>query len=304
MTETTEVVLEEAPAPTAEDVQINPNPAETAPAAPIIEPEEGLEALKQQLEAAKAEAERDKQARLSAERQAQAARDAERSAKREVQDTNLSLVTNAIETVKQTGEVLEGQYAEAAAAGDWAAAAKVQRQMSANEAKLLQLTQGKEAMEAQAKHPLEPERRADDPVEALASQLTPRSAAWVRAHPQFAREPRLYQKMIAAHNLATADGLEPDSDDYFAAIETTVGVRQRDVGRGDDDARSEAAQPIARRSAPPAAPVSRSGNGTGGGRQNSVRLTPDEIEMAEMMGLTKEEYARNKVALQKEGRLH
>ena len=66
---------------------------------------------------------------------------------------------------------------------------------------------------------------------------------------------------------------------------------------------SAAAAPAQRRSSPAAAPVSRSGTGTGGGSPNVVRLSADEREMAKMMGMTAEEYARNKLALIKDGKL-
>jgi len=43
--------------------------------------------------------------------------------------------------------------------------------------------------------------------------------------------------------------------------------------------------------------------GSDGKKINVVTLTKDEIEMAEMSGLTKEEYARNKQKLASENRL-
>ena len=72
------------------------------------------------------------------------------------------------------------------------------REMAANEAKALQLENGKQSLKEtprSAPRPL-------DPVEAFATQLSPRSAAWVRAHPEYATNPKLTQKMIAAHNMA------------------------------------------------------------------------------------------------------
>jgi hypothetical protein len=40
------------------------------------------------------------------------------------------------------------------------------------------------------------------------------------------------------------------------------------------------------------------------GKPTTVRLTPEQREMASMMGQTPEEYARNMVALKREGRLN
>lgn len=251
-----------------------------------------LETLKEQLE-------RERQARAEAERRANEAAQSAYQAQAEAQDSNLHLVTNAIETVNQTQSILKANYRDAMSAGDYDTAAEIQSEMSANAAKLLQLEQGKQALEAAPRQEA-PRPYTADPVEALASQLSPRSADWVRRHPEYATDPRLYNKMLAAHNLAVADGINPDTDDYFSSIEDTLRIRSRDEY---EDATSSAAKPLQRRSAPPAAPVSRSGTGTGT-RPNRVTLTAEEREMASMMGMTPEEYGRNKLALKKEGRMN
>ena len=93
--------------------------------------------------------------------------------------------------------------------------------------------------------------------------------------------------------MTVADGHAADSEDYFANVETLLGVRKA-------PAAEEPLSSASRRSTPPpAAPVSRE---TRGG--NVVRLTSEEREMADMMKMTPEEYAKNKVALKKEGRLN
>lgn len=254
--------------------------------------DDGLEALKQQLES-------ERKARAEAERRANEAAQTAYQAQAEMQDSNLHLVVNAIETVNQTNSILKSNYRDAMAAGDYDLAAEIQAEMSSNAAKLLQLEQGKQALE-NAPRGEAPRPYTADPVEALASQLSPRSADWVRRNPQFATDNRLYQKMIAAHNLAVADGIDPDTDDYFASIEDTLRVRSRNDY---EDASSAAAKPVQRRSAPPAAPVSRSGTGTGT-RPNRVTLSAEEREMANFMGMTPEEYGRHKLALKKEGRMN
>jgi hypothetical protein len=187
------------------------------------------------------------------------------------------------------------------ASGDYDRAAEIQQRMSDNAARLLQLENGKDALEKQTRQAPVYQQQPIDPVEALASQLSPRSAAWVRNNPQFATDQRLFQKMIAAHNLAVADGLTPDTDDYFATVEETLRIRRPEPVYNDPMA--ETATVTQKRSAPPAAPVSRGGNGTGS-NPNRVTLSPAEREMAQMMGMTEKEYAVNKIALQKEGKLN
>jgi len=258
--------------------------------APVeISAEEGLADFKRKYEEERA-------ARIDAERRAQAANEQVHRASNEVDDTNLRLVESAIGTIKNETATLKARYRDAMAAGDFDFAAEVQEAMSNNAARLLQLENGKQAMENRRQAP---PVAYSDPVEAFASQLTPQSAAWVRKHPEFVTNPRLNQKMIAAHNLAMADGVEADTPDYFGYVEGILGVRE--VSRN-ETATSAAAAPTQRRASPPAAPVSRNGTGTGS-RPNVVRLTADEREMASLMGQSPEEYAKNKIALIKAGKI-
>ena len=260
-----------------------------------IEPQEGIQELKMKLEQERA-------ARIEAEKQARAAYSSVAEAKNEVQDTNLQLVRNAIDTVKRNNDILKYNYSEAMSVGDYTKAAEIQENMGMNSAKLMELERGRAHMETAPKIvPVEPVRRSN-PVEELASQLSPRSADWVRRNPNCVTDPRMYQKMIAAHNIALADGYEPDSDDYFGQIEDTLKISRRVNTDYDDDPTSGAAKVTQRRSAPPAAPVSRGGTGTGS-RPNEVRLTREEIETARDLGMTEKDYARNKMLLKKEGRL-
>ena len=278
----------------AKEPEIEVVKVEEAPARREISPEVGIRELKFQLE-------QEKLARAEAEKRAQMAAQREFVAKNEVTDTNLSLINNAISTTQQETSYLKAGYRDAMATGDYDRAAEIQQRMSDNAARLLQLENGKDALERQGRQAAPQYHQPVDPVEALAGQLSPRSAAWVRNNPQFATDQRLFQKMIAAHNLALADGLQPDTDDYFATVEETLRIRRPEPTY--EDPMAQSATVTQRRSAPPAAPVSRGGNGTGS-NPNRVTLSSAEREMAQMMGMTEKEYALNKVALQKEGKLN
>lgn len=240
----------------------------------------------------------EKNARAAAEQKAkEEARRADSSLK-EVGTTQLQLVTNAISTLKADSERLESDYEVAFAAGDGKALAKIQRAMADGAARLLQLENGKTAMEEEAKRFKDTPETSTivDPVEALASQLTAPSAEWVRKHPEYARNPRLNRKMIRAHEDAMDEGVEPDSEAYFEFIEKTVGIR-----KGDDadagSAMSEAAAPAQRRASSAAAPVSHSGTASGA-RPGRVTLTKEEAEIAEMNGMTNKEYYEQKMKIQ------
>ena len=267
--------------------------AEEAAPKEEIDGEDGVEELKRRLE-------EERRLRIEAEKRAREHAERETNARNEVQDSNLTLVSNAIETVKQNNAILKANYREAMSVGDFDKAAEIQEALSSNSAKLLQLEQGKQALESMPKHQ---NQGPSDPVEALASQLSPRSAAWIRKNPECATDQRLFQKMLAAHNLAMADGIVPDSDEYFEFVESTINLRKAPVKRveqiEDEDPTAAAAKPTQRRTSPPAAPVTR-----GGERSNVVRLTAQEREMAQMMGMTDKEYATHKLALQKEGKLN
>lgn len=264
-----------------------------------ISPEIGIEALRQQLEM-------ERGARAEAEKRARMAENTASRASLEVQDSNLQLIVSAIDSVNRTNTMLKRDYAAAMQAGNFEAAAEIQSHMSINGAKLLQLENGKAALSEKLKNPPQQQQQAPvDPVEAIASQLSPRSAAWVRAHPECVNDKRLYMKMIGAHNIAVADGYVADTDEYFSEIERQLGYRKHQTTvQADDDEEptSMAAKPMARKAPPPAAPSSRAAsNGSGG--KNAVTLTREEREMAGIMGMTPEEYAKNKVALKKEGKL-
>lgn len=278
-----------------EDTEKDEVEVEKAEQEEVEDPSVALANLKKQLED-------ERQARFEAEKRARAEAERARQAYSDVEDTNLQLINSAISTVQRDIDLMKDKYAESMAVGDYNKAAELQAAMSSNAAKLLQLENGKSALEAKAKEAsVRGQERYSDPVEAFASQLSPKSADWVRKHPQFVTDSRLNQKMIAAHNLAMADGYEADSDDYFAAIEETLKIRkqpQREVEDTSGSPLSSASKPAQRSVQPPPAPVR-----GGGTRSNVVRLTRAEAEIAKTFGMTEQEYAKHKLALEKEGKL-
>jgi len=261
--------------------------------------EEGLEKLKKQLENETA-------LRIAADRRAQEAAESEARARGEVQGTQLDLIKNALETVAQASKTLKAEYSAALAAQDFDKAADIQEQMSTNAARKLQLEQGKTALEAA---PKPQPRAAVDPVDDYVNRIPgeyPRSRAWVRNHPEYVRDAQKNRLMIAAHELALAKGLTADTDSYFDSIEKTLDLQRvapEPKVEGDGDPMKDAAKPIIKKAPPAGAPVTRAGNGSGQ-RPNQVTLSAEEVEMAERTGQTVEEYARNKIALKKEGRLN
>jgi hypothetical protein len=273
-------------------VEAEEHPEEVSDEVKIVKPEDGIADLQRQLDA-------ERSRREAAERMARDAEERERSARIDKDESEIHLVTNAIQTLNRDKEILRANYAQALRAGEFERAASINDEINEAATQLQQLTNGLEAMKAKPKvQPMPPQ--SADPVEAFAARLTPRSADWVRAHPEFVKDSRLNRKMIAAHELAVADGHAPDTDGYFSAIEQTLNVGRRAASAVDEEASSSAAKVVSRRdAAPAAAPVSRGGSN----RTNVVRLTAAEREMADMMGMKHDDYAKNKIALQKEGKL-
>jgi len=255
-----------------------------------IPPEDGIAELRRQLEV-------ERTARQNAERAAYDAKREAHQARNNEDETNVQLVSNAIDTLRRDDEILKQNYQYAMQQGNFSAAAEIQQEMSGNAAKLLQLSNGLEAMKARPKTP-EPRQAPADPVEAFAAQLSPKSADWVRRHPEYVKDAKLNRKMIAAHELAMADGVAVDSEEYFSAIEDTLKIK---AAAPQTETSDEYAAKVTQRrdAAPAAAPVSRGGST----RTNVVRLSAAEREMAEMMGMKPEDYAKNKMALKKEGKL-
>lgn len=265
-----------------------------------ITPEAALETLKGQLADATKRADQADAARQEAERQTAAAREAVVTTRADKEDTELAMVVGAIDRVKQSQDVLKANYAAAAAAADWDAAAEAQAAMADAAAQMHTLQAGKAQMEAQAEQRKQQREQPviADPVEQWAAQMSAQSAAWIRAHPEYARDPRLSRRLLAAHNLAETDGHAVDSADYFSAVEQTLGITlPGEAPPKTDSPLSEAA--AVRETPPPAAPGNRGNGGT-----QSVRLSAEEREIAQLNGQTAEEYAAAKMALKKEGRIH
>jgi len=257
-----------------------------------LSPEDGISELQAKLE-------QERQARIEAQRQAQEAMEQANHAQSKVDSTELHMIKNAIDQVKNNNDILKANYRDALATGDYDQAAEIQEQMIINQSKLSTLESGKRAKEEAPKvAPMS--SKPVDLIENLASQVTPESAQWLRQNRDQLNNPKKLDRAMRAHADALDDGIVADTPEYFRFIESRLGI-QRD--NYEDTAMSEAAKPVVRRSSPPAAPVTRSGSGTGATRPNVVRLTSAEREMASMMQMTDQEYARNKIALQREGKL-
>jgi hypothetical protein len=217
----------------------------------IIEPDEGIAELRKQLET-------EKQARIEAEKRAQQAAMQAYEAKSEAEDSNLHLVRNAISAIHAQNENLKAAYRDAMAMNDYDKVAELQQAMSVNAVKLDQLEKGKSALESKPKTaPPEPPKNTDY-IEQLASQVSGPSADWLRKNKTNLNNERVIRRMFRAHEDAVDEGIISDTPQYFDFIERRLGFGQDDEAP-EIDATAEAAKVVQKRTAPPAAPVSRSG---------------------------------------------
>jgi len=274
-----------------DDAPVN---VEKAAVSDEITPEEGINHLKKQLED-------ERKARSDADRRANEAQQLANKAQRDVQDGDYQLIVSAIDKAKSNSELLKNAYAESMAAGDYRKVADIQEALALNANKLSTLENGKSALENKLRQPVQ--QVNNDPVEEFASRLTPRSANWIRNNPDYARDPKKYESMVRAHNHAMGEGYVPDTDAYFQHVESRLGLRNAPEPEADDDVVSIAAAPTQKRTAAPAAPTTRMASNTSG-KPTTVRLTPEQREMASMMGYSPEDYAKYMVALKREGRIN
>lgn len=253
---------------------------------------ESLDGLKAQLAEIRKNAEAT-QRQLDEERSAHARE--KQAATAELTDTRLQTISNAIDATAGDIKQAQAKYRAAREAGDYDAEIAANDELMALKVKQSRLHEGKTAIEQQIE---ESKRAPADPVEAYASTLAPEAQRWIRAHPEVVTDPRKNARLTAAHYEAMAEGIAPNSADYFSHIEERMGYAapQRQEEQRRDNA------PVERRQSAPAAPVSRDvPNGNGQQRSTRVTLTAAEREHADMAGMSYADYAKERERLKAEG---
>ncbi len=302
---------------TAADVKVEPSKPDAAasdmkaeaaaPAADKERPqtaEEGKEDLAAQLKAAKETAEAERRARTEAENREREAREVATRSQNDAATKQAQLVDGAIQTVELELDRAEQRLTQAQEAGDYAAAAKANRDLAVAASRLTRLQEAKSTLENARGRPMTHEGRVERPApeqpanefEAMVSKLTPASQAWARQHPAYFTDPKQLKRVVAAHHQADADDIPFDSPEYFQFIEERLGIRQPAQRQ---ETTTETRRPAG---ASVAAPVDR-GTIAGGARisGNTVRLTAAQVEAAKIAGQTPEEYARAMLELEREG---
>lgn len=265
----------------------------------VVSAEEGVESIKAQL----ARNRQEMAARIAQADQAVAnARQEADQAKRESVVAKASTVETVMDGLEKEKKGLIREYRLANESGDHEKVAEINFRISEIAARLVDAERGKVALEEQARTPV---RRVEqqqqlDPAEALARTLSPKSAEWVRAHPEFARDNRKLQLMVRADEDARYEGHDPDSDNYFAFVNERLGVNKR---QQEDDGGRQRSREDGR--APIAAPVGRDVGAQTAGRPGprTVRLTASEQDTAKALDMSLQDYAKYKLELIAEGKI-
>lgn len=288
---------EKAPEKKEDDLEVvEKKPASVVAKTP--EPEdEAIVSLKKQIEESRQREQLAETKRIEAERLAVEEKNKTLDFQNKAQQNQYDSIVNALGNSNAVLKSAKIAYAKALADGDYVVAADEQEKIARATANITQLEAGKDRME-QLLELAKNQPRAEapsDPFEQLVSTRTPRTAAWMRANADHVKDPKKFLRLQAADNLARANDHAPDSDAYFDFIEKEVGIKPK-------DATTEKKEP----SKPMDAPVTRTApNGQSQhSTKTSIKLSKAEVEMAESMGLTVQEYARSKAQLISEGQIN
>ena len=215
------------------------------------------------------------------------------AAEQRAMGSTVGMIDSALENAQQTAANAKAKFQAALDAADHAVAAQAQEEMADARHNLLRLQEQRAMVEAQARQQQQPQRQEQQQpvgIDKISRDLVnggfPRSADWLRSHPEWASRPDLLKRVASADNhLVDNRGMIRETDEYFSALEQELGVGQRQQRGGPDYSQ-------ARR---PAAPTSNSAPSLRTGQpmmRSHVTLTPAQREAAELSGMSEKEYAR------------
>jgi hypothetical protein len=129
----------------------------------------------------------------------------------------------AVQSVEQTEQSAQWEYARAMERADFDAAARAQTQLSEAAARKVQLEQHRDQFERQA---------AGDPFDRYVAQFTDPTQRWMRNHKDWITDPEKNAKLQKAHHHAVGEGHKVDSDEYFEHVEKRIGLHGESNRRG------------------------------------------------------------------------
>jgi hypothetical protein len=245
-----------------------------------------------------------------AQRQAMEAAQRAQFAEQQMRGSTVVAIDSALEAAQQQAANFKAEFQAALDAADHRAAAEAQEKLSDARHNLHRLQEQRAYVEAEARQP-PPQQpppqqqplRVDQIAQGLAQDGYPRSADWLRSHPEWASRQDLLKRVASASNhLVDNRGLALESDEYFAALEQELGMSQRQSGNRGDYGHTQ------RRAGPPAAAAPTTGSVNLRTGQTAMRshipLTPEQRAAAiEMHGMTEKEFAQEFEKARVDGKL-
>lgn len=227
--------------------------------------------------------------RVAAEKQAREAGGRASGAEQQALENRYAQIVNGLQAAKSQQASLTEKFAELNEAGKFKEAAALQAQLGEVGARVIQYTDAKgeldnyvQQIQSQPVSPPPPPAAAQPSVQQqrdeFLSRIPPKSAEWIRAHPQYFEDAGFRAKVNAAAGyLEQVKGLNAQANpaEYFAQLETDVGLRQ--ATQTANGARQQ--QDTTRRAPMAAAPVNRTLPGAAGASR-TYALTQAEIDHA------------------------
>ena len=148
--------------------------------------------------------------------------------------------------------------------------------------------QQEDYMKAQANQPQQPQQEM--PRQKAPAEPTEKAKQWQKDNPWFGNEDHKDMTALAYgvhERLVRDEGFDPNSDEYFEAINTTMRSRFPEYFDEGDGQQVQTSSP-SRRNSTVVAPASRNN----GARPRKVKLTHSQGALAKRLGLTNEQYAK------------
>lgn len=184
------------------------------------------------------------------------------------------------------------KYRKAYEVGDTDGVLDATSTLSELNAKLLQVS----SYRPPAEQPAQQQAPQPKPRQQQAPQLSQRQKAWLDKNDWYGRDSARTGFALGVHETLVKEGVDPDSETYYTRIDTELRKRFADAYTGEVDV--DVPQ-TARKAAPVVAPAGRSAPT---GAPTRIRLTATQASIAKRLGLTNEQYARQLLKDQTNGK--
>lgn len=227
-----------------------------------------------------------------AERREQAAIQYAQAAKKELEENqkkNLSLdnsyVSEFENRIKLQDQLYRNTLKEAIDRGDVDGQVEAQRQLANVASQNDKLAMVKQQQEQRARQPVPVQQPMQQQPQQQPAPPDPKAAAWADKNDWFGTDEPMTLTAFSIHKtLVESEGWDPHSDDYYAEVDKRIRQEFPHKFGG-----------ATRQSGPVVASASRGGQKKG---KQKIQLTKSEVAIADKLGVSYEQYARQKARMQ------